>query len=277
MKLTSLGRREFIGGMLVAGLTACAGPRQARRAVKAAPQAPAGRFFEEMTRLADDLARGGIDPRGYADRVGARLMELELDGELMEAWREKGPDFREVGRNGYRVLHTQPLGFAGGPGSAKAVLFYTPARVTNPPHEHHNLISCKRVLVGSYHVRQYERVRTVAPGLLAIRQITELPRVGFDGPYVAMTDNRLNVHWFGAGAEPVLALNMVVENALTPAATFHGATERRPPGRYFVDPTGTPAEDGLIFAPTVGPERAEELTAHPLGDFPSHLAGDPCL
>jgi hypothetical protein len=270
MKLSSLDRREFIGGMLVVGLTACAGPRVARRAVQAGPAR--GPFFDRMTRLADDLARGAIGPRGYADRVGAALMELDLDPEVLDAWLEQGPDFSEVGRNGYRVIHTQPLRFGARAGSAKAVLFYTPARVTNPPHEHHNLISCKRVLRGTYHVRQYERVRRVAPGLLAIRQISELPSVGFGGPPVAMTDDRLNVHWFGAGAQPVLALNMVVENALPPASTFHGAGETRPAGRYFVDPTAAPDADGLILAPAVGPDRAQELTAHPLADYPSALA-----
>jgi hypothetical protein len=273
MKVSSLDRREFVSGMLVLGLTACAGPRLARRTLRSSPDPGAGPFLEEMIRLADDLARGALGPRGYARRAGDRLMDLELEPDVLESWVAQGPDFPEIGGNGIRVLDTHPLSFGGRPGQAKAVLFYTPAGVTNPPHEHHNLISCKRVLKGSYHVRQYQRLRQIEPGVLAIRQVTELPRVDFHGPYVAMTDDQLNVHWFGANDQPVLALNLVVENALPPGSTFHGSSETRPVGRYFVDPTAAPGEDGSIRAPAVDRDRAEELAARPLRDFPSRLPG----
>jgi hypothetical protein len=129
------------------------------------------------------------------------------------------------------------------------------------------------VLKGSYHVRQYERVRRVEPGVIAIRQVSELVDVGFEGPCIDMTDDRLNVHWFGTtGSEPVLALNVVVIAPLAPAATFHGAEESRAPGQYYVDPTGVPGSDGLILAPSIGHERAEELARLPLAAFPSRLA-----
>src|SRR5882724_8846233 len=119
MKLSKLDRRDFIESMLLVGLTACAGPGVARRALRAAPPAEAamGPLFTEVARLSDDLAGGRISGHGFARRFGGR------------------------------------------PGVVEAILFYTPAGVTNPPHEHHNLISIKRVLKGSYHVRQYERVR----------------------------------------------------------------------------------------------------------------------
>jgi len=133
-------------------------------------------------------------------------------------------------------------------------------------------MSCKRVLLGSYHVRQYERVRRVEPGVIAIRQVSELLDVNLGGPYIDMTDDRLNVHWFGAGAEPVLALNINAENLLSPADTFHGAGETRKSGAYFVDPTGVPDGDGLILAPTVDDERAAEFALRPVSDFPSRLA-----
>jgi hypothetical protein len=147
--------------------------------------------------------------------------------------------------------------------------------VTNPPHEHHNLISIKRVLKGHYHVRQYERVRRIEPGVIAIRQVSELVDVGLEGPCVEMTDDRRNVHWFGAaGSGPVLALNVVVVAPLAPAATFHGAQETRAPGQYYVDPTAAPGDDGLILAPSIGRDRAEELSRLPLAAFPSRLAPD---
>jgi hypothetical protein len=275
MKLSNLNRRDFIESMLLVGLTACAGPRAARRALRAAsPGAAAtGPLFAEMSRLSDALARGSMTGREFAQRAGAHLLELELEDDVLADWEHEGPVDPGIGHNGTRVIHRRDLRFGGRPGTTEAILFYTPAGVTNPPHEHHNLISVKRVLKGRYHVRQYERLRRVEPGVIAIRQVSELVDVNFAGPYVDMTDDRLNVHWFGAvGPEPVLALNVVVIAPLAPARTFHGAQETRAPGQYYLDPTGAPDGDGVILAPAVGRERAEELASLPLAAFPSRLA-----
>jgi len=274
MRLSRLDRRDFIESMLLIGLGACAGPRAATRALRAAPpDDPAlGPLFGEISALADELARRRTSAREFARRTGARLMELELEDDVLADWERRGPDDPGIGRNGTRVLHRRTLELAGGPGSVQAVLFYTPAGVSNPPHEHHNLLSIKRVLKGSYHVRQYERVRRVEPGAIAIRQVSELVDVGFDGPCIDMTDDRLNVHWFGTvGRAPVLALNIVAIAPLAPAATFHGASERRAPGQYYVDPTAAPDGDGLIVARSIGREQAAEFARLPLAAFPSHL------
>ncbi|HEU4727214.1 MAG TPA: hypothetical protein VFT22_04985 [Kofleriaceae bacterium] len=274
MRLSQLDRRDFIESMLLIGLTACAGPRAATRALRASPASgrATGPLFAEISRLCDELAGGRITGHELARRAGARLLELELEDDVLAAWEAQGPADPGIGHNGTRVLHKRDLVFGARPGAAEAILFYTPAGVTNPPHEHHNLISIKRVLKGSYHVRQYERVRRVEPGVIAIRQVSELTDVGLDGPCIDMTDDRLNVHWFGAaGRSPVLALNVVVIGPLDPAATFHGAGETRPPGQYYLDPTGAPDGDGLILARSVGRERAAELAALPLAAFPSHI------
>jgi hypothetical protein len=275
MKLSRLNRRDFIESMLLVGLGACAGPRAATRVLRdAPPRDPAtGPWFAEMARLTDELARARVTGREYAHRVGARLMELELEDDVLADWEHRGPADPGIAHNGTRVLHRRDLSFHGRPGGIVAVLFYTPAGVSNPPHEHHNLHSVKRVLRGSYHVRQYERLRRVEPGVIAIRQVSELVEVAFDGPYIDMTDDRLNVHWFGtAGSEPVLALNLVVIGPLAPADTFHGAGETRAPGQYYIDPTGAPDRDGVILAPAVEHDRAEELARRPLSAFPSHVA-----
>lgn len=274
MKLSRLDRRDFIESMLLLGLSACGGPLWGNRALKSSPsnENGIGPFYEKISRLSDELVRGAISERAFVQQAGARLMELELEPDVLESWRKQGPDEEGVGHNGYRTLHTRELRFAGRTGATKAILFYTPPGITNPPHEHHNLMSCKRVLKGSYHVRQYERLRRVEPGVIAIRQVSELPDVNFGGPYVDMTDDWLNVHWFGAGDEPVLALNVVVYNALRPADTFHGAQETREAGQYYVDPTGEPDRDGVILAPSMEREAAGEFAKRPLKDFPSHLA-----
>jgi hypothetical protein len=271
MTLSRIHRRDFIESMLLIGLSACAGPRAARRMVRASPGAT-GPLFDELAVLSEDLIGGRITGRGFTRRADARLMELELEADVLADWSRQGPSDPGVGHNGTRVLHSRDLPAAGRASSIKAILFYTPPGVSNPPHEHHNMISIKRVLKGHYHVRQYERVRQIEPGAIAIRQVSELVDVGLDGPCVAMTDDQRNVHWFGAvGPEPVLALNIVVIGPLAPAATFHGAQEPRPPGQYYVDPTASPGRDGLIVAPSVGVERATELAHLPLAAFPSRL------
>jgi hypothetical protein len=112
--------------------------------------------------------------------------------------------------------------------------------------------------------------------VVAIYQVSELADVGFDGPCVDMTDDRRNVHWFGAvGREPVLALNVVVVAPLAPARTFHGARETRAPGQYYLDPTGAPGGDGLILAPAIGREQAEEFSRLPITAFPSRVSRAP--
>ena len=275
MKLSRLHRRDFIESMLLLGLSACAGPRAATRALRTAPSGdPAlGPLFREISGLADQLARDRVTAREFARLAGARLLELELEDGVLADWARQGPDDPGIGHNGTRILHRRNLDLQGGAGAVMAIVFYTPAGVSNPPHEHHNLLSVKRVLKGSYHVRQYERVRRVEPGVIAIRQVSELVSVGFDGPCVDMTDDRLNVHWFGAvGREPVLALNIVAVAPLAPAATFHGARETRAPGQYYVDPTAAPGSDGLILARSIGREQAEELARLPLAAFPSRIA-----
>ena len=214
----------------------------------------------------------GRAPRG-ARRTGAKLLELELESDVLADWEREGPVDPGIAHNGTRILDQRTLRFAGRDGGVLAVLFYTPPGVTNPPHEHHNLISIKRVLKGSYHVRQYERVRRVEPGVIAIRQVSELFDVSSDGPCVDMTDDRLNVHWFGAaGREPVLALNIVAVAPLAPAATFHGAREPRPPGQYYLDPTAAANPDGVILARSISRDEAEQFARLPLAAFPSRLA-----
>jgi hypothetical protein len=274
MRLSRIGRRDFVESMLLIGLTACAGPRAASRALRASRGDRAiGPLFDELTVLSEDLIEGRITGRGFARRADARLMELELEADVLADWDRQGPVDPGIGHNGTRVLHSRDLPAGGRSVAVKAILFYTPGGVSNPPHEHHNLISVKRVLKGRYHVRQYERVRRIEPGVIAIRQVSELVDVGLDGPCIDMTDDQRNVHWFGAvGPEPVLALNIVVIGPLAPAETFHGAQETRAPGQYYLDPTASPGGDGLILAPSVGLERAAELTRLPLAAFPSRLA-----
>jgi len=277
MKISRLDRRDFIEGMLLLGLTACGGPRMAKQALAPTPAegSATGPFFERIVRISEMFAGGKITGREYVHLAGAELMELELEQDVLEDWSRRGPVDHGVGKNGFRTIHMRKLRAGHPGGQSKAILFFSPAHTSHPPHEHHNLMSCKRVLMGSYHVRQFERLRKVEPGVIAVRQVSELLDVNFSGPYIDMTDDRLNVHWFGAGAEPVLALNINVENAMRPEDTFYGAKEVRPFGPYFVDPTGPADADGVILAPNMDDDEAETFAVRPVSDFPSRLVVNP--
>ena len=60
MKLSSIGRRDFVESMLLLGLTACAGPRAASRVLRGSPGAAPGTrsigpLFDELAVLTEDL------------------------------------------------------------------------------------------------------------------------------------------------------------------------------------------------------------------------------
>src|SRR5881394_3874169 len=98
MKLSRLDRRDFIESMLLIGLSGCAGPRAATRALRPSPSGDAlGPLFREMSRLTDDLARDRITARAFAHRAGARLMELELEDDVLADWERRGPSDPGIG------------------------------------------------------------------------------------------------------------------------------------------------------------------------------------
>src|SRR3954463_6195238 len=127
MKLSRIGRRDFIESMLLVGLTACAGPRAASRALRASPGDRAiGPLFDELAVLSDDLIRGRITGPGFARRADARLMELELETDVLADWHRQGPTDPGIGHNGTRILDSRDLAAGGRSGAIKAILFYTP-------------------------------------------------------------------------------------------------------------------------------------------------------
>src|SRR5215471_6593510 len=105
MKLSTIGRRDFIESMLLVGLTACAGPRAARRALRGSPGS-IGPLFDELAVLSDDLIGGRITSRGFARRADARLMELELETDVLADWQRQGPVDPGIEHNGTRILHS---------------------------------------------------------------------------------------------------------------------------------------------------------------------------
>ena len=271
MRVSRLSRRDFINSCLLAGLLACGGPTAGRLAAKKATRNDGLQpFYEKLGALADRVASGEITPEFFTGEVGKHLMALEIEQGVIEDWMQVGPSIPGVGKNGYRILEKRKIKARGDVG---AILFYTPPGISNPPHEHHNLISCKRVLVGSYHVRQYDRLKVTEPGVLALRQATELPDVGFHHAPIEMTDYQHGVHWFGAKDEGVLAFNINSKGALPLNKTFHGESETRPSGRYFVDPTAAPNENGVIRCPIVSDEEALAFSQKRLDAFPDQRPG----
>ena len=61
-----------------------------------------GPFYAELSRLSDELAGGRLTGRAYAQRTGARLMELELEDDVLADWEHQGPTDPGLGHNGTR-------------------------------------------------------------------------------------------------------------------------------------------------------------------------------
>jgi hypothetical protein len=259
------------------GLGACAGSslrtETARSTIKSrdAERGGVGRFKDHLTAIFERFERGEMTQPELTTELALLLQDLELEPDVLEDWSRQGPDVEGIGRNGYRLLHSVPLSFGDREGEGQAILFYTPAGTSNPPHEHHNLMSTKRVLKGSYHLREYERVRKVEPGVVALRQVSDRRDVNFHSECVNMRDGYRAAHWFGSSGEPVLALNIAVKNPYRPEETFHGPQDERGPGRYFIDPTAGQLDDGLILARNISGEEAQAFTTRLLSDFPSHM------
>ena len=282
MKISTMGRRQFTQVTMLFGLAACVRRPLAPGAAVATARASGndfdalGPFNDRLTALFRAIERGEISDEALIREVSRSLQELELEHDVMEEWQAKGSTIDGAGGNGYRIVHDIPLVLPGpDAGSGQAILFYTPPGISNPPHEHHNLISTKRILLGSYHVRQYERVREVEPGVVAIRQVTERPAVGYESPCVEMRDNYRAAHWFGSTGDAVLALNIAVKNPLPASDTFYGADHPRESGRrFFIDPTVPERDaDGNILARSIEWEEAEAFTQHLLTDFPAQVDG----
>jgi hypothetical protein len=143
-------------------------------------------------------------------------------------------------------------------------LFYLEKNILHPPHCHHNILSTQLMLVGRVYAREYDRIARLTPKSLLLRLRTD--RWMLPGDALVASELDKNCHWFGAGDEPAVMLNL---NAYGYQDwTFN--PKDRPLLRNLVDPTVGKNADGLYIAEEVSAEEAyAKFGGRPLEDFPT--------
>ena len=132
-------------------------------------------------------------------------------------------------------------------------LFYLKPHRSEPPHYHNKLASLQCVISGRIYCRQYDRVARADENVLMIRPV--LQRELTVGQTFRMTDHKNNVHWFGTENEPAVILDFFIGGGALYETPFETGP-KRPPGRYYLDPTPQPDAKNLIAARELSIEEA---------------------
>lgn len=126
-------------------------------------------------------------------------------------------------------------------------LFVVPPGNAVPPHGQNNLVTAHLVMKGSFRTRTYDRVADL-PGRMLLRQTRD--ETCNVGATTSMSDLRDNVHWFVAGPEPVITLQVGMR--AKPQLEYQNPSDRD--GRIYVDPRQKPNADGTIEAAVLSGE-----------------------
>jgi hypothetical protein len=174
--------------------------------------------------IEDEVGRLASAPQATVGRVQGLLAQAAQAGAFQE-WTDHQPATAEKVT---LVSGGQPWR------KWKVQLFLIPAGASHPPHCHENLASCLVMVDGRLRVREYRRLREHDA-----RDSVMLARA-FDGELgpgqaIATTEDYRNAHWFGATADPVLAVNFKASGYARPELL-------RMANRRYLDPTGSRAE-----------------------------------
>ena len=116
------------------------------------------------------------------------------------------------------------------------------------PHGHRNMTSMHMVLKGQAHGWQYDRV-TDEPKHIIIKPTID--RSIAPGGVSTISNDRDNIHWFKALAEPVFMFNIGVYELMS---------KKEFSGRDYIDPaSGEKLNDGLVRARRIEKEEAYRL------------------
>lgn len=212
--MSEFSRRDVV---LTAMAAVAAAPGCARSAVPAP-------FATLHQSIEDAVGRLASEPRTTVARVQGLLARAARAG-AFQAWTERRPATAEKAT---LISGGQPWR------KWKVQLFLIPAGASHPPHCHENLASCMVIVDGRLRVREYRRLREHD----ARDSVMLAP--AFDGELgpgqaIATTEEYRNAHWFGATADPVLAVNFKASGYARPELL-------RLANRRYLDPTGSRGE-----------------------------------
>ena len=251
-------RRDFLFLSVALGLSGLTSPYALARNMKKlgldSTNGYKGSLIARVQELLDRLDRGEITAEAFITELGKHYGEMDLLKEF-HTWIESPHQPNEMKDIFWKETPHHGHGIA---------LFFVAPRSSHPPHAHHDLMSAQCVLKGKVQLRQYDRVARVDDKHLTLKLTGN--SVLTPGGCILMTEQKNNVHWFGAGDEAALILNMNISG--TPAKTFDVRGSRNK-ARYYVDPTSQERKDGFILAPEIDRDQAHErFSRRPPSDFP---------
>jgi hypothetical protein len=116
------------------------------------------------------------------------------------------------------------------------------------PHGHNNMATAFLILKGDLHGRHYDRLEDVDDAFIIRPTIDQ---TFSPGGCSTVSDYKDNIHWFEAITEPAYIFNIHV---------YHVSPEfGLPTGRVYVNPNGEKLAGGLIRAPRITYEKANQL------------------
>jgi hypothetical protein len=216
-----------------------------------------GPLADSLIRAIAELHAGTIEATTFLARSAEIFAAAHLSRILatrIEACVTGGADDVLLRRSGPGFDHTLQL------------IHVAPGEV-HPPHVHHNVISTQLVLHGTLRVREFERMRRLADGRLALAPLVN----GWYGPGDAMqsADFFRNGHWFAAGDAPAVMLNFNVRGHERRTFEPTGTTL----GRRIVDAAGPATSDGAIAAAELSVEAGlARFSDRPLDSLPLAIA-----
>ena len=116
------------------------------------------------------------------------------------------------------------------------------------PHGHNNMATAFLILKGNLRGRHYDRLEDVDDAFI-IRPTID--REFAPGECSTVSDYKDNIHWFEAITEPAYIFNIHVYH-VSPGFGL-------PTGRVYVDPNGEKLAGGLIRAPRISYQKANQL------------------
>ena len=252
---SSPNRREFIFLSLCLGLCTFSSARTLAKSLKALDihSDYRGPLISKTGSLIARLDRKEISAEIFVNELSKYYDEMDLTKEL-SPWLESSH-----GENEMKDIFTRE----NRDHNEVMSLFFIAGNSSHPPHAHHDLMSTQCVLRGKVHVRQYNRIDRLDKKHLTIRLTNEavLDRSG----KILMTENKDNVHWFGAVDEPAVILNYNISGTYQKTFDPLGSRHKK---RYHVDPMTGEHSNGMIIAREMTKDEAyEKYSSRPLSEF----------
>jgi hypothetical protein len=245
---TGVSRRAVMQGLvsLVVGRSLLA-HLAAAQALGGPARREVDRWIEELAGLCAGVRSHALSPEQWQERIAALYRRVELADVLRAIAFEKLIDGIAYPENMATVRNVTLSRIAGLPARPAFghKVFALKRGTAVIPHAHNNMVSAHLVLRGTFHVRTYHRRRD-EPGALILEP--SIDRSYGPGELLTMSDARDNVHWLVATSAHAFTFDVPVTD-LEPGRIY--PTPANTWSMIHVDPTGRPAADGTIRAPTL--------------------------